>query len=151
MFYVNLYSCTADPRERDKSSSLTTIGSVPISPTAILDIMQPTIIIDYSPGLISANYAYIPDFGKYYFLDPPKIQTGKRIIYTAKVDVLMTLSSQLLDVEATVIRSESIGAPTPIPDSQLPINPERYELKSILFDKPFPLDPNQNNFLLITR
>lgn len=152
MFYVDLYSSTADPRERDKTNYITLIGqAVPLSPTAVFDLMAPQIIIDYDATLTAANYAYLPEFGKYYFLEPPKIQTGKRIVFQGAIDLLMTYKSYLLDVNATIIRSESVGSPTPIPDPQLPIDPNRFEFKSILFNKRFPLDVNQNNYLLITR
>lgn len=148
---IDLYTCTADPRERDKSNSLTQIGlSVTISPTSALDVLTPFIIIDYAENLISANYAYIPLFGRYYFLDPPKVQPGKRISFQGKIDVRYSWSTELLQVPATIIRSESIGHPTSVPDNQLPINPQRYELKSILFDKSFPRDQNKPSYILIT-
>lgn len=148
---IDLYTCTADPRERDKTNSLTQIGtSVAISPTSSLDVSTPRVIIDYTENLIPANYAYISLFGKYYFLDPPKVEPGKRITFQGKIDYLMTYKDELLNVPATIIRSESIGKPSPVPDNQLPINPQRYELKSILFDKSFPQDANKPSYMLIT-
>lgn len=137
MFTANFYSCTADPRERDKTSALTLIASaVPLSPTALLDIMAPQIVIDYVSTLIPANYCYLPDFGRYYFLAPPKIQTGKRIIFDGSIDVLMTYSTELLSVPATVLRNENIGQ-TYAPDSQLPIDPNRVEIVTALSNKNF--------------
>lgn len=137
MFTATFYSCTADPRQRDKTSALTLIASaVPLSPTALLDIMAPQIVIDYDSTLLTANYCYLSDFDKYYFLDPPKIQTGKRIIFQGAIDVLMTYSTELLSVPATVLRNENIG-PTYAPDSQLPIDPNRVEIVTALSNKSF--------------
>lgn len=134
---IDLYTCTADPRERDKSNSLTQIGtSVTISPTSTLDVAAPQIIIDYSENLISANYGYIPLFGKYYFLDPPKVQPGKRIVFQGRIDYLMTYREALLMVPATVIRSEYIGL-NDVPDRMLPINPNGVEILSALGSKAF--------------
>ena len=152
MFYANLYSCSADPRTVDKTSSLTAIASsVPITPTAALDTMDPKIIIDYNPAYIAANYIQIPAFGKYYFAEPPTVEVGKRITFRCTEDVLMSLKDYIGAIPATVIRSESIGAPTSIKDSKQPVDPHRVEYKSILFPKKFSLDPNNENFLLITR
>lgn len=148
---IDLYTCNADPRQRDKTGALSQISSsVTISPTSSLDSMNPTIIIEYNESWIPANYAYISLFGAYYFLEKPKVIPGKRISFQGKIDVLMTYSSYLESVPATVIRSESIGKPTPVPDNQLPINPQRYELKSILFNKSFPQDANKPSYILIT-
>lgn len=134
MFNANFYICSADPRERDKTSYLTQIGaSIPLSPTATLDIMTPKVIIDYNASLIAANYVYIPEFNRYYFARPPKVEPGKRIIFECSVDLLMSLKEELKEIPATIIRSESVGAPTYIPDSKLPINPVRVDLEAIKF------------------
>lgn len=137
MFTANFYSCTADSRQRDKTSALTLIASaVPLSPTALLDIMSPQLIIDYAAALTAANYAYLPEFGRWYFLAPPKIQTGKRIIFDGNIDVLMSYRAQLLSVPATVIRNEKIGA-NYAPDNQLPIDPNRVDIVTALSTKSF--------------
>ena len=120
--------------------------------------MAPTIIIDYNETYIAANYMYVAAFGKYYFCKPPKIQTGKRIIFECVEDFLMTYKDELLNVPCTITRSESIGKPTSVPDPELPIDPNRFELKSIPFRiggygniREFPLDVNSTNFILLTR
>lgn len=134
MFNANFYICSADPRERDKTSFLTQIGaSIPLSPTATLDTMAPRVIIDYNANLIAANYVYIPAFNRYYFSLPPKVEPGKRIIFECSVDLLMSLKEELKEIPATIIRSESVGSPTYIPDSKLPINPVRVDLEAIKF------------------
>lgn len=134
---IDLYTCTADPRVRDKTDSLTQIGqSVTLSPTSSLDVSAPLVIIDYAENLIPANYAYISLFGKYYFLDPPKVQPGKRITFQGKIDYLMTYKDELLNVPATVIRSEYIGL-NDVPDRMLPVNPNSVEIVSAMGSKEF--------------
>ncbi len=150
MFYATLYKSTADPRERDKTEYLTQIGSnVPINPTAQIDIMSPRIIIDYNADLIDANYIYLPAFDRYYFSRPPIIETGKRIIFDCAVDLIMTVKDALLDVPATIVRSESVGAPTYIPDKQLPIDPCRVDLEAIKFSET-PFIGEGNSYILTT-
>lgn len=137
MFYANLYSCSADPRTVDKTSSLTAIASsVPITPTAALDTMDPKIIIDYNPAYIAANYIQIPAFGKYYFTEPPTVEVGKRIIFRCTEDVLMSLKEYIGAIPATVIRSASAGV-NYVPDNQLPVDPNRVDIFTALSNKSF--------------
>lgn len=137
MFYANLFSCTADSRTVDKTSSLTVIASnVPITPTAALDTMDPKIIIDYNQAYIAANYIQIPAFGKYYFTEPPTVEVGKRIIFRCSEDVLMTLKDYIGSIPATVIRSASAGV-NYVPDNQLPVDPNRVDIVTALSRKSF--------------
>lgn len=137
MFYANLYSCSADPRTVDKTSSLTALASsVPITPTAALDTMDPKIIIDYNPAYIAANYIQIPAFGKYYFTEPPTVEVGKRITFRCTEDVLMSLKDYIGAIPATVIRSASAGV-NYVPDNQLPVDPNRVDIFTALSNKSF--------------
>lgn len=134
MFTANFYSSTADARQRDKSNDITLIAAgVPITPTAALDTLSPALIVDYNAALLNANYIYIPAFNRYYFAAPPIIDVGKRMTFSCTVDVLSSVSDMLGNIDATIVRSESVGAPTYIPDNKLPINPVQIDLESIKF------------------
>lgn len=123
---VTLMTTTDDPLVVTKTT--TTIATVTGKPYENCSIGSPRIIINYAATLQAVNYMYIADFGRYYFVEPPVVIPGGEILISGSVDVLKTYDAALRACPATVIRSESIGAPTMIPDNKLPINPNKKEL-----------------------
>lgn len=131
---LNLYSCGDAPETVDKT--LTAIASnIPIKPTGSVNVLKPTIIINYNASYLAANYAYLSDFNRYYFVGSPSVETGKQITFYLSVDVLYSWAEDIRRSPAIVIRSESIGKPTYIPDQRLPIAPSEQVITSALFDK----------------
>lgn len=122
----------------------------PVHPCSIL---QPTLEIDANTVLYSYNYAYIPDFGKYYFMSPPTLTTGGKMIVQLSVDVLTTYADSIRQCSATILRTE--GAPTLVPDDKLPIDSNRYFVQGIDFGAtPFtniPQSEDDKPYILITR
>lgn len=123
---VTLMSTTDDPLVVTKTT--TTIATVTAKPYDNCSIGSPRIIINYAATLQAVNYMYIADFGRYYFVEPPVVIPGGEILISGNVDVLTSFDAAIRSCPATVIRSESIGAPTMIPDNKLPINPNKKEL-----------------------
>lgn len=147
---IDLYSTTDDNRIVDKQLT-SVVSGVTVRPTEALSLMQPTFVVDTDSRYYAANYLYCDTFSRYYYINNITLDTGRRMRLHCSLDVLKSWAAYIPDISATVVRSESIGHPTEIPDKMLPIDPNRYEYKSILFNKGFTLDPNQRNFLLITR
>lgn len=131
---LNLYSCGDDPNVVDKTLQAVATN-IPIKPTGSVNVLKPTIIINYNAAYLAANYAYLSDFGRYYFIASANVETGKQITLNSSVDVLYTYRADIRASAATVIRSESIGKPTYIPDQRLPIAPSEQVITSALFDK----------------
>ncbi len=123
---VTLMSTTDDPLVVTKTT--TTIATVTGKPYENCSIGSPRVIINYAATLQAVNYMYIADFGRYYFVEPPVVIPGGEILISGNVDVLMSFDAAIRSCPATVIRSESVGAPTMIPDNKLPINPNKKEL-----------------------
>lgn len=146
--YLNLFSCSDDPKTVSKT--LTTIASnIPIKPTGSVNVLKPTIIINYNSAYLGANYAYLSEFDRYYFVGSPSVETGKQITFYLSVDVLYSWAVDIRRSPATVIRSESVGKPTYIPDQRLPIAPAEQLITSAVFDKsPFSFDGFMYNYLL---
>lgn len=72
-----------------------------------LDDQRPYIVAENIPG--GANYAYIAEFGAYYYMDPSEIiRTG---LYGAQLrrDPLMTFASQILALHAIADRAQTEG------------------------------------------
>lgn len=75
-----------------------------------VDIMNPFITIsgDYN---FAANYCFIPQFGRYYFIKNVKIVRENIYELELHVDVLQTYRSQIRNLEAIVNRQEYIYEP----------------------------------------
>ena len=131
---ITLYTSIADPKELDKSSKLTQIGSTAITatPTNDIDILSPVVLLNYNSSYLNANYAYIPEFGRYYYVNDKSVKPGQSITLTMSVDPLMSFKNQIKDCTACITRSESIGGPTEIPDDRLPVDPNKKELLSAI-------------------
>lgn len=132
---VTLYSTADDVNVMNKT--LTTITNTPIScsPTMDCNNESPIITLAYDASYLSANYAYIDTFGYYYYITDKTLMTGGRIRLSLAVDALYSCKTQLANCKGLVIRSESEGKPTAVVDTMLPINPNREDVLSILFDK----------------
>ncbi len=69
-------------------------------------IVNPTVILDNSFTLFSANYAYIPDTGRYYFVSDI-VAVGKLWSVSMKCDVLATYKSAIGDHSTYLLRCSS--------------------------------------------
>lgn len=92
-----------------------------------IDIINPTFILSYDASLLTCNYLYCNELARYYYTKP-SLDTGGRLVLTCSVDPLMSFKDDIYNAEATILRSESIGRPTMIPDSQLPIIPNQSDI-----------------------
>ena len=133
---ITLYTSTADPKTVDKSSGLTQIGSTTITatPTGDIDILAPVVLLNYNSTYLPANYAYISEFGRYYYVNDKTVKPGESMTLTMSVDPLMSFKSDILGCKACITRSESIGGPTEVNDDKLPIDPNKKEILSQVAD-----------------
>lgn len=129
---ITLYTSTADPKTVDKTSGLTQLGSTTITatPTNDIDILAPVVLLNYNSTYLAANYAYISEFGRYYYVNDKTIKPGESMTLTMSVDPLMSFKSSILSAKACITRSESIGGPTEIVDDRLPVDPNKKEILS---------------------
>lgn len=131
---VTLYKTSDDLNVMNKT--LTPITSpIVCAPTIDCNSETPSIILAYNSAYLNCNYAYIDTFNKYYFVAPPTVQSGQRIKLDLTVDALYTYRESIKNCNGLVVRSESEGKPTAVVDKMLPINPNREEILSILFDR----------------
>lgn len=105
---VNLYA-TATP----KNYLYKTLGTASSHSCALksqdCSLMNPvlTLAADVS-SLAGFNYAYIQDYGKYYFIASPPTAVGyNRAEIELEEDVLMTYASQILNLQGIIKRSQS--------------------------------------------
>ena len=70
-------------------------------------IVDPVITIEYSGTLTNVNYAYIPEFNRYYFITQiESVRTGLWRIY-CHCDVLKTYAQAILGTPCVVARNEN--------------------------------------------
>ena len=65
-----------------------------------------------------ANYCYIPEYDRYYFIDDIVVLNYDMAEISCSIDVLMTYQNSILKTPMEIIRSQSIN-------SQLFVDPER--------------------------
>ena len=101
---ITLYTNYSEENKIGKSLSSGTVVSGTLREET--SIMTPT--VEIAVASISSNYAYITDFGRYYFItDIVSVRNGLwRVSF--KCDVLETYKSQILENEATLARQENL-------------------------------------------
>lgn len=122
---VTFYKVTDDPKKIDKDTSVT-IGQTAahtLDPTAMVDLLNPTIVIDYDSQFLNANYCYIDTFDRYYWCSFG-VNTAGRTLVECKIDYLKSFAESIKACEATIVRAE-LSSPTYVPDNELPIDPNR--------------------------
>lgn len=103
---ITLFKSTADPRVLNKGSQLVTLETVSAKVYYPLNILAPTFSIKYTALLISANYCYIQELGRYYFLNEPILESGSIITFTGNVDVLMSYRANINNLDCICLKSE---------------------------------------------
>ena len=148
---INLYSTGDNPKTVTKT--LTAISSVTARLVHPCNILRPELILSGDSGVnaINANYVYIPDFGRYYFIKDHTTDTAVRIILSCEVDPLMSWAAGIRASKQLVTRSESEGKPSQVIDPNYTLESEK-EMLVIQFEgADFNLgtaDVNSNNFVI---
>lgn len=89
--------------ERDLNVVATLNGSLRES----CDIINPQIAVEYDAAYLTANYAYIPAFNRYYYFSEPPLIDGKRMILLLHADALYNYRDLILKSECIAERSSS--------------------------------------------
>lgn len=84
-------------------------------------VEQPQLLL--STANSDYNYAYISDFGKYYFIGEPILNNDGILVYPLTLDPLMTYADDILNLDAVIQRqaenfNEYINDGTFIPDTR---------------------------------
>lgn len=102
---INLYSTRTDKDHLIKSlnNSMGLSGHLKTS----CDVVNPVIEIEHNALIFTnhINYAYIPDFGRYYYITDMRLN-GKTLILSLHCDVLFTYATDIKGSMATIVRSQ---------------------------------------------
>ena len=72
-----------------------------------IDVMNPTIVIAYNASYIGANYMYIQEFGRYYYINDIEIENGNIMNISGHVDVLKSFWNSFKGSRCIAERSTS--------------------------------------------
>lgn len=101
---INFYQTRSEKERLTKvlSSLLSVEGKIKQD----FSLENPVIMFKYTEDLIDKNYAYIPEFGRYYYREEPIIM-GDFMQISFHVDVLMSFKTDILTSTIRAIRSAS--------------------------------------------
>lgn len=118
-----LYNVTAPNNALDKLSTGTVIDGFSGPATIDISVLNPTLIVETdSLNFIDANYMYIIDYGKGYFIEDKIVATARNIVtFKLREDVLQSFASDILELEAVVERQTN-NYDMYLPDLQIPVD-----------------------------
>lgn len=94
---ITLYNCTSENNRLDKTEYLTQLASYTGAVARdTLDIMNPTLVLEENVANInSANYCFIEDFGRFYYIVDKSADVNGLFILKLSVDVLMSFKTEI--------------------------------------------------------
>lgn len=122
--------------------NLTTLQSLEGTLREATSILNPTIKIEGLTDIDKINYMYIPDFGRYYFVNDIRSIRSNLYEVSAHVDVLMTYAEQIKQQKAVIRRQENVWN-TYLDDGTF----KAYQ-NPLIVTKLFPNGFNNNSFVL---
>ena len=147
---IKLYKTASDRRALSKTLS----GAV--SKTCVIkddniSILSPRVQIAQFNTFKSYNYAYIPDYGRYYYIDDIAVDLGGLLTLSLSVDVLQTYAADIRATKALIYRQTQHTNPL-IADSLI-----QSQVNEVTLTRAFSggelsnqLPANANNFVLTT-
>lgn len=143
---ITLYKNFSDKRNLNKN--LTEVKTVSATAKGDINIISPTLIIQYFST--DFNYCYISEFNRFYYVNSLTLLTGQRLQINLSVDVLMSYKEEIKNLTVNVLRYENIE-PTFLTDSRIPLYSDTVQKVIEFPENIFNLENpsvNSKNFLL---
>lgn len=99
---VTFYQLSINPIVLNKSLGTGTDKTCVVKDN--LDVLNPVFELDFDASILSKNYMYVADLGRYYFITSIEI-LNHVIIVRGHVDVLKTYNAQIRSGKCTATRS----------------------------------------------
>lgn len=105
---ITFYQITDDGKVLNKDiSDAKKLGAVTAKIKSNCSILSPSIVMKYDATYVAANYCHIDaPYNRYYFVSPPVLAPGNRMIFACTVDPLMSFRDQILAMNVYVSRKE---------------------------------------------
>lgn len=108
------------------------------------DVLNPVIKMAYNAYHVNINYCYIPDFGRYYFIEKYVIE-GDTVTLYMHVDVLFTYRISILNSQCIAERSSS-HYNVNLNDNMIQAEQGyRYNISQL----PYEFDPSSGSYILM--
>ena len=104
-FTLALYNSKAEKNKVDKTNDITLFQTLEGTLREGVNILNPIVKIEYN-DFFTCNYAYIPQFNRYYFIEDVKSVSKNIWDVHLKVDVLMSYKDDILRQFALVDRNQ---------------------------------------------
>lgn len=101
-----------------------------------IDIMNPKITVQADVGIVSKNYAFIPDFNRYYFVTSISASPNGLWVVEMHEDVLMSFKDGILNSDVILNRSSDFRNYY-LEDSELPVTNKTLNWTRIFPNTPF--------------
>lgn len=106
---VTFYSVSDDARVLNKTlgDAVSTLSSVEIYGEC--SIMDPVLKLVYDADLLDANYCYISDWKRYYYIENYDVSNGREMYVRMREDVLMSNKTAIGNLTCTIVRTAQNG------------------------------------------
>lgn len=145
-YVVDLYYNGSDTHDMNKALTAVALG-VTCELKAPVDVVNPEITINATDAHDRVNYAYIAEFGRYYYAKPIT-KNGQVITYELKSDALMSFKTGI-KASKCVISRNPWHFDMYLPDSKLPIE-ERKACAVLKFPVTDAFSGANNSYILTT-
>ena len=143
---MKVYIYKTENEKNKLNKSLELVKELEVKLLNNTEILKPIIEVSHIPfeDITTANYMYIPDLNRYYFIDNMELMTGGKVYISGSVDVLMSYMESILNIRGTVKRAESLKNGYIIDENYKSVS------YSQITTKRFPNSMNEDSFILMT-
>lgn len=104
---LSMGTCTDEPIKINKSPSLGASYEGMLRDDS--SVLTPSIMVEADSSIVNYNYAYIPDFGRYYYVRDIVTFRQNLWIVSLEVDVLKTYASEIMGVHVILSDTQVTG------------------------------------------
>ena len=146
---IKFFRMTENPDvvSKDINVDAPTVAFTDARPTANCSILSPVLLLTWTAALQGCNYAYIPDFGRFYFVGDITLMTGGRCAVPCYVDVLTSWAAGIKACKGTVLRAENPKS-LQLHDSKYPLIAKMGLVQTFFDTTPFVINDDGYNYLL---
>ena len=102
--HIQLYNNSGGPRQLSKN--IISVGQTfEAQLSASCTVEEPELLFDMNNNYISANYLYISEWERYYYIRERNIENGNQIRIKCHVDVLMSFRNAILNSQCIAERA----------------------------------------------
>jgi len=112
---LNFYNNSGDIRQLNKDLTAVKLN-VSAQITYQVSIQDPSFVLNYDAALINANYVYVAEWQRYYYINNKTMIDGNRIQIDCHIDVLMSYKNEILNSDCIASRSASNTNPYIVDD-----------------------------------